>query len=137
EELVIAPVRFLSIGKAGVLAHRPEAAAVHRRLDPPREGELAREAPVLVLVFSGVKGLYRRAGRGFEGRLPLRCPLDRGLVGVFEPIVLRVRHRLYVNAISFRVSRPSWSEHPDQCANGSTAFCVAAAQAEETALGKD
>jgi hypothetical protein len=39
-------VRLLGGGEAGVLAHRPEPAPVHRRLDPAREGHLTRVAEV-------------------------------------------------------------------------------------------
>ena len=44
EEVAVAAVRLLGVAEAGVLAHRPEAAAVHRGLDAARERELAREA---------------------------------------------------------------------------------------------
>ena len=46
EQVAEAPVGLLGGGEAGVLAHRPEAAAVHRRLDAPGERELAGPAEV-------------------------------------------------------------------------------------------
>ena len=46
--------------EAGVLAHRPEAAAIHRRLDAAGEGELAGPPEVALLVQVG------DVGRGVE-----------------------------------------------------------------------
>src|SRR5207237_10433131 len=46
EEVAVAPVRLDRGGEAGVLAHRPELAAVHRGLRPARVRELARLAEV-------------------------------------------------------------------------------------------
>ena len=50
EEVAEAGVRLCRRGKPGVLAHRPEAASVHRGLDTAREGELTRTREILVLV---------------------------------------------------------------------------------------
>ena len=44
EQIPVAAIGFLGGGEAGVLPHRPQPAAVHRRLDATGEGELAREA---------------------------------------------------------------------------------------------
>ena len=46
EEVLEPPVRLGGGREAGVLAHRPEPAAVHRRLDAAGEGELPRPAEV-------------------------------------------------------------------------------------------
>ena len=67
EEVAEARVRLLGGGEARVLAHRPEAAAVHRRLDAAREGRLAGQAEVAVGVEAG-RG--RRPCRGRRSRCP-------------------------------------------------------------------
>ena len=46
EQVVVALVRLVRGAEAGVLAHRPEAAAVHVRLDAAREGRLAGDAEI-------------------------------------------------------------------------------------------
>ena len=43
EQIAVARVRFGGGAEPGVLPHRPQPAAVHRRLDAARERELARE----------------------------------------------------------------------------------------------
>ena len=48
EQVAEAPVGFGGGGEAGVLAHRPQPAAIHGRLDAARERELARHAQRLV-----------------------------------------------------------------------------------------
>ena len=60
EQVTEAPVGLRGRGEAGVLAHRPEAAAVHRRLDAARERILARPTKIAVLVEVG------RVGGGVE-----------------------------------------------------------------------
>ena len=82
EQVPEAPVRLLGGREAGVLAHRPEAAAVHRRLDAPGERVLAGPPEVPVLVEAGevgrgvqVPGLD--AGRGLEPLTPLRRGSER------------------------------------------------------------
>ena len=62
EEVPEAPVGLLGGREAGVLAHRPEAAPVHRRLDAPRERVLAGSAEVAILVER------RRCRPGCTGR---------------------------------------------------------------------
>jgi hypothetical protein len=51
-------VRLLGGPEAGILAHGPESATVHRGLDSPGEGKTSREADLRVLIdgdiFSGV-----------------------------------------------------------------------------------
>ena len=56
EEVAEAPVRLLGGREAGVLAHRPEPAPVHRRLDAAGERVLAGPAEVAVLVEAGRVG---------------------------------------------------------------------------------
>ena len=46
EQELVAAVRLVGGAEAGVLAHRPQPPAVHRRLHAARERELAREAEV-------------------------------------------------------------------------------------------
>src|SRR6185369_13548778 len=48
EQVAEALVGLLGRAEARELAHRPEAAAVHRRVDAARERELAREADPLL-----------------------------------------------------------------------------------------
>ena len=48
EQVPIPPIRLGGGAKAGVLPHRPQPAAIHRRLDAPREGKLAGLAEVPV-----------------------------------------------------------------------------------------
>ena len=98
EEVAEAPVRLLGRREAGVLAHRPEAAAVHRRLDAAGERVLAGPAEVAVLVEAGgvgrrctgrgstmpdeVSNGSRRSGRGLERLGPERlAPAVAGRVG--------------------------------------------------------
>ncbi len=60
EEVAEAPVGLLGGREAGVLAHRPEPAAVHRRLDATGERVLPGPPEVAILVEAG------RVGRGVE-----------------------------------------------------------------------
>ena len=60
EQVVEALVRLLGRAEAGELAHRPQAPAVHRRVDAARERVLAREAEVaLVVELDGVGRVER------------------------------------------------------------------------------
>ena len=64
-------------GEAGVLAHRPQAAAVHRGLDTARERELPRAPQVACLVEARRVGRRvqvgdRQVARGAELGLPFR-----------------------------------------------------------------
>ena len=43
EQITVAPVALFGGAEAGVLAHGPQAGAVHVRVNAPREGELARQ----------------------------------------------------------------------------------------------
>ena len=67
QEVAEALVRLDGGREAGVLAHRPEAASVHRRLDAPGERGLAGTAEVALLVDA------RGVGRACTGPPP-RCP---------------------------------------------------------------
>jgi hypothetical protein len=46
QEVAVSPVRVRGGGEAGVLAHRPRAAAVHRRLNAAGEGERTRRPDI-------------------------------------------------------------------------------------------
>ncbi len=75
-------VRLGCAREAGVLAHRPEAPAVHRRLDAPREGELtwATEGQLLVQgirVCRGVEVRDLEVRRRHEAGPPFGMPLER------------------------------------------------------------
>ena len=72
-------VRFLGGAEAGVLARRPEAAAVHRRMDAAGEGVLARVADVALVVA------VIAVGRGVE---PLDRPDARLELGIAFPVAL-------------------------------------------------
>ncbi len=74
EEEFVAAVALFGVAHAGVLAHGPEAAAVHGGLDAAGEGEFAGEAEVAVRgkggqVFSGVDRL--RVGIVWHQNRPL------------------------------------------------------------------
>ena len=62
EQIAIARVRLRGRSEAGVLPHRPQPAAVHRRLDAAREREFAGEAEFRRRVPAGE--IVRRAYRG-------------------------------------------------------------------------
>jgi hypothetical protein len=60
EEVAEAPVGLLGGREPGVLAHRPQPAAIHRRLDAPRERVLPGPPEVAILVQPAVSaGVYR------------------------------------------------------------------------------
>ena len=64
EQVAVAGVRLLGVAEAGVLAHGPEAAAVHRGLDAAGVGELAGEAELGEVVPAvHVIGTYRGGRR--------------------------------------------------------------------------
>src|SRR5580765_9026385 len=60
EEVAEALVRLLGRPEAGELAHRPQAAAVHRGIDAARERIRARPAEVAVVVELDVLGRVER-----------------------------------------------------------------------------
>ena len=102
EQVAEALVRLDRSAEAGELAHRPELAAVHRRIDAARERVDARIAEVAVVVDLGLLGRHERlvleAGDGRE-QLPL--PFGLALVDLLAPrsrrvecpAILRRRHR--------------------------------------------
>src|SRR5437016_12385881 len=81
EEVAEARVRLLRRAEAGELAHRPEPAAVHRRVDAARERIGAGPAEVALVVELNVLGRVERlvldAG---DRREELALPLWRRLV---------------------------------------------------------
>ena len=91
EQVAEAPVRLRGGREAGVLAHRPEAAAVHRRLDAAGERVLARPAEVALLVEAGrvgrvVGGVDVRRSRWSRRSVANRCA---PLAGRPRPLVAR------------------------------------------------
>ena len=88
EQVLVAAVRLLGVGEAGVLAHGPETAAIHRWLYAAGEGILAGEGEVVdvleaVAVIRRVERAHRFTGR----RLERDVALDGRLLSV------RVRHK--------------------------------------------
>ena len=79
DQVLEAPVRVLGGAEAGDLAHRPEPAAIHRRVGTARERILARQADVLGRrvgdVERRVDALQRQAAERAE--LRLRAPAAR------------------------------------------------------------
>ena len=75
EQVAVARVGFLGGGVPGVLAHRPQPAAVHRRLHAARERILPREADPLrylrVRFGRRVNILERNAGGGLKAGFAL------------------------------------------------------------------
>ncbi len=64
QQITVAFVRFFGSGKAGVLAHRPEAPAIHGGLDAPGKRVFAREAEFFSIVGVIVSG--RQDGGQFD-----------------------------------------------------------------------
>src|SRR5690606_14899916 len=98
QQVAIARVGLFGAAEAAVLAHGPEAAAVHGGLDAAGEWVFAREAEVggrveageVVLGVNGLDGHF--AGR-LERLLPLPGPFEGLCVGALQPIALRTaRH---------------------------------------------
>ena len=92
EQELVAAVGLLSVGEAGVLAHRPEPAAVHGGLDAPGVRVLAGVAKLLVVVplgevFGAVERLELGPRGALEARLALLGAVDRLLVGALPPVV--------------------------------------------------
>src|SRR4029453_16072303 len=77
----------------GELAHRPEAAAVHRRIDAARVGKDAREAEVALVVDVRVVGCVERfeldPGHGREEPVALGL----SLLDLLPPLARRVERR--------------------------------------------
>ena len=98
QQIAIAPVGVGGVAEAGVLAHRPQAAAVHAGLDAAGEGELAGIAQLALVVpvrqvVGTVQRLDLRAGARLEPLLALRRALQRALQRALFPLGLAVaRH---------------------------------------------
>ncbi len=101
-EIAEARVRLLGGAEAGELPHRPEAAAVHRRIHPSRERVLARVAEVARVVDLGVVRRVQRLGLDAgDRREELVCALGSALVDGLAPVrnragglaILGLRHR--------------------------------------------
>ncbi len=90
EEELEALVGVLGGAEAGELAHRPQPAAVHARVDAAGVRELAREADarlrVVADVLGGVQRLDLHVG---DGREPHRSLVPRAAVRPLEPFALR------------------------------------------------
>ena len=88
EQVVEALVRLLCRAEAGELAHRPEAAAVHRRVDAARERIDARVAEVALVVdlrrVGRVERLVLEAGDRAE---ELALALGRRFVELLAPLL--------------------------------------------------
>ena len=102
QQILIALVRLFRRTEAGVLAHRPEPAAIHRRLDASRIGVAAGKAElghiaasiaVRGQVVRRVERFERLAGAGLEGDVALRRPLARLPVRSLLPLSLTLAHR--------------------------------------------
>ena len=102
EEVAVALVGLLGGAEAGILAHGPEAPAVHRGLDATGEGILAGEAEVAVggRVVGRVDGVEDGLAGGAERLGALGVALDRLAVRTFEPLFFRL-------AGHFAIRRPS------------------------------
>ena len=95
EEIAVAPVRLRRRAEAGVLAHGPEPAAVHRGLDAARVRELARESDAVEVVLGprllgSVDALERGAVGSCEEPRPVGRLLERGPERARFPVALRV-----------------------------------------------
>src|SRR5207302_5208201 len=104
EEVAEALVRLLSGAEAGELPHRPEPAAVHRRVNPAREREDARVAEVAVVIdpdgLRCVERLVLEAGDraeelalAFRGRLVELLPPLLRLAAQVAAVFGRRHHR--------------------------------------------
>src|SRR5690606_21257637 len=96
EQVVVARVALLGAAEARVLAHGPEAAAVHGGLHAAGEGVLPGEPQPPQQLVGVLRALLRRvdrrqgdAARGGEGLLALSGPLQRlGPGGLIPALVL-------------------------------------------------
>ena len=90
EQVAVSGVGFLGVAETRVLAHRPEAAAIHRGLDASGVRELAgkaelREIVPAVHVLGCVEGIDQLAVGGIERIVALGGLLDAAGVGAIEP----------------------------------------------------
>src|SRR5690242_6367548 len=92
KQVAVALIGFLSGGVASVLAHRPQASTIHRRLDATciwilaGVAELLRRIPI-TQVFGGVERLHLDLGAGGEGGLAFGRALDGAAVGRRAPLL--------------------------------------------------
>ena len=70
QQVLVTFVGFFGVAHAGVLAHRPEASAIHGWLDTTGEGILARVSDIRfrILIFE-VSGRIKRMNRNVRGSL--------------------------------------------------------------------
>ncbi len=94
EQVAVAAVEVLGGGKAGILAHRPEARAVHGRLHAARIRVLAREVELVLVI--GIR-LRRKGdpghfdpGAGLEALFALLEPVQGFLEGIFLPFLVLI-----------------------------------------------
>ena len=82
EQVAVATVRLLGVTETGVLSHRPEPAAIHRRLDAAGErkfarvSELRRVAPIGKFI-GRVECVDQRSGARLKSCAPIRETLQR------------------------------------------------------------
>jgi len=102
EQEAVALVGFLGGGVAGVLAHGPEAPAVHGGLDAAREGVLAGEAELLEVAALSRESNTRDidAGGGLEFRLALGVLIEDGVERLALPLVVLV-FDLFFHSVSY------------------------------------
>ena len=109
EQVAVAPVRLLGGGEAGVLAHRPQAAPVHRGLDAAGVGILSRVADVLVIapVRLAVGAVQRLDGIARRAREFLTFPeaLHRRVVRLLAPLGLSLTSRGHGGHLQRRAGR--------------------------------
>ena len=89
EQVAEALVRLLGGAEAGELAHRPEPAAVHRRVDAARERVRAGVAEVAVVVeLDALRRVERLVLEPGDRAEELALPLGRRLVQLALPLVV-------------------------------------------------
>src|ERR1700746_2399795 len=96
QQIAITLVGFRGRAKSRVLAHRPQPAAVHRRIDAARKWKFARETRMLggiiaAKIFLCIETLERYTGNAPEHRLPLGRFVFVGIV--HQKSKLPARHR--------------------------------------------
>src|SRR6266516_1270192 len=116
EEVAEACVRLLRRAEAGELAHRPEPAAVHRRVDAARKRIGARPAEIALVVELDVLGRVERLvldagdGRGelsaaLRRRLVARTPSGAARLVISYWGLPRRRHRRKCRSLASTVAR--------------------------------
>ena len=91
QQIAIALVGLFGAGEAGILAHGPEAGAIHGGLDAAGEGVFAGEAELVhvvgVFVFGERQARKLEAGGCLEAWLALWILFERRIEGLFLPTV--------------------------------------------------